>query len=156
MLVTSGVSSWTAQVTLTSAFLVSQGDQTWYLPNDRVSYLSGGPTAGTISLNLCTRGQLGAQTLVQTRDAFRCQGMLGLTTSSVSWNPTLTIRTEATDPAGTYTDTITHTSCEGGASNTSTRRGRRTAHDIRSVRSASFHQDSTRSADHPRSSTSTR
>ena len=60
-------------------------------------------------LSLCTAGQSAeAVTLVQTRTAFRCSGLLGLTASTVSWRPTLSVQTQPTDPAGTYTGTITH------------------------------------------------
>jgi hypothetical protein len=104
-----GVTQWTATVTLTSAFTVTQGDQSWHLPNDRVLYSSGPATAGTVSLSLCTAGQTSvAATLVQSRTAFRCSGLLGPSTSSVSWRPTLSVQTQPTDPAGTYTGTITH------------------------------------------------
>lgn len=103
-----GVSQWTATVALTTAFGVTQGDQTWYLPGDRVHYRSGAATAGTAALALCTPGQLASQTLVQTRTAFRCQGLPGLTASSVSWRPTLTVDTGPTDPAGSFAGTITH------------------------------------------------
>ena len=105
-----GVSSWTATVTLASSFRVTQGDQSWVLPDDRVSYRSGaGSLTNIVGLNLCSTGLLDAPaTLVQTRTAYSCQGLTGLLSTSVRWNPTLTIKTQPTDPAGTYTGTITH------------------------------------------------
>lgn len=107
----SSIRSWTASVTLTSSFHVTQGDQSWPLPNDRVRYRSG-PATSVLSglLDLCSSKQLAAETLVQTRAVFGCSNplILGSVAGSVSWNPTLTIQTEPTDPAGTYTGTITH------------------------------------------------
>lgn len=105
----SGVSAWTATATLTSSFRVTQGDQTWVLPNDRVGYLSGPGTLTNLLGSLCTAGQLATpQTLAQTRTAYSCAGITGLFTTTVRWNPTLTIRTQPTDPAGTYSGTVTH------------------------------------------------
>ena len=105
-----GMSSWTASVTLTSSFRVAQGGKTWVLPNDRVSYLSGtGSLTNIVGLNLCAAGQVATPvSLVDTRMAYSCAGLTGLLTTSVRWNPTLTIQTQPTDPAGTYTGTITH------------------------------------------------
>ena len=105
-----GVPSWTASVTLTSSFRVTQGDRTWVLPNDRVSYLSGtGSLTNIVGLNLCAAGQLTTPVnLVESRTAYSCAGLTGLRSTSVGWNPTLTIQTQPTDPAGTYTGTITH------------------------------------------------
>jgi hypothetical protein len=102
---------WTASVTLTSAFRVSQGDQTWHLPNDRVLYASGAATSTSgIGVNVCLPGQatdLLAQPLTSTRTAYSCGAILSLS-SSLTWQPTLIIQGEPTDPAGTYTGTITH------------------------------------------------
>lgn len=105
-----GVSSWSAGVTLSSSFRVTQGDQIWTLPDDRVGYLSGtGSLTNILDLSLCTPGQTtSAVSLVESRTAYSCTGLTGLLETSVSWNPTLTIDTRATDPAGTYTGTITH------------------------------------------------
>lgn len=104
----SGVSSWTASVTLTSRFRVTQGDQSWMLPNDRVEYLAGAALPGGLGVDLCTPGHLTPQTLAQPRTAFSCAGILSLTSTSLSWSPTLRVRTQPDDPAGTYTGTITH------------------------------------------------
>ena len=104
-----GVSQWTATVGLSSGFRVTQSGQTWDLPDSRVEYSSGTATGGSVSLSLCLPGQAaGSQTLAQTRTAYRCTGVVSLTSWTVSWRPTLTVRTEATDPAGTYTGTLTH------------------------------------------------
>ena len=104
-----GVSSWTATVTLTSSFRVTQGDQSWVLPNDRVSYYSGPRTSVLGLLDSCGTLQAAPQTLDQSRPVFRCsKPLVGDVSGSIGWNPTMTIKTEPTDPAGTYTGTITH------------------------------------------------
>lgn len=105
-----GVSAWTASVDLTSSFRVTQGDQSWELPDDRVSYLSGaGTLTNIVDLNLCEAGQLTtAVSLTQPRTAYSCRELVSLLSTTVSWNPTLRIETQGSDPAGTYTGTITH------------------------------------------------
>lgn len=104
-----GVLSWTATVTLSDAFSATQEDQTWDLPKSRVSYLSGPRTSVLGLLDSCGTLQSGAQTLDQSRPVFGCsEPLVGDVSGSISWNPTLTIETEATDPTGTYTGTITH------------------------------------------------
>ena len=104
-----GATTWTASVALTSSFRVQQSGQEWVLPNDRVTYsVTGLSSVLTALLGSCSVTP--SQTLVQTREVARCARplVLGGVAGSVSWSPRLTVQTQPTDPAGTYTGTITH------------------------------------------------
>ena len=102
---------WSATVTLSGQFTVTQGAQSATLPATRVRYWSGSATASSgIGATICLPGQPTSGTsvaLTSTRTAYSC-GALISTSSSLTWNPTLVITTQASDPAGTYTGTITH------------------------------------------------
>ena len=104
-------SGWTATVTLTGQFKVTQGANTATFPASRVQYWSGAATGSTgILAGVCTPGQatsVVAATLASARTAYSC-GAIVATSSSLTWNPTLVISTQSSDPAGTYTGTITH------------------------------------------------
>lgn len=107
----SGTLGWTASVSISSPFTVTQDGQSATFPADRVRYWSGPATdtGGGIGLS-CTPGQptaVLAQSLDLSRTAFACTlGVIG--SSSASWAPSLVIQTQAGDIAGTYTGTITH------------------------------------------------
>lgn len=107
----SGTLGWTASVSLSSPFTVTQDGQSATFPADRVRYWSGPATAtgGGVGLT-CSPGQPTsalAQSLNLSRTAFSCTlGVIG--SSSASWNPSLVIATQAGDISGTYTGTITH------------------------------------------------
>lgn len=99
------LTGWVATVSL-SPFTVTQAGQTWTFPSSRVTYSAGLGTPGLgLGVNVCSPGVPGSLEAVRT--AFVCGQILSLT-SSLSWNPTITVSTQATDPAGTYTGTITH------------------------------------------------
>ena len=105
--------AWTATVTLSGQFTVTQSGQSWTFPSSRVSYWAGGGTGTLLGTLTCTSGQptaLAAQTLASARTAYSCPAISTLLVSgwSLTWNPTLVVTTQSTDPAGTYTGTITH------------------------------------------------
>ncbi len=107
----SGTLGWTASVSVSAPFTVTQSGQSATFPATRLRYWSGPATATGGGLGLsCTPGQLTsvlAQTLAFTRTAFACTlGVIG--SSSASWNPTLVVQSQSGDFAGTYTGTITH------------------------------------------------
>ena len=102
---------WTATVTLSGPFTVTQAGQSATFPAARVRYWSGLATATTgIAAGICFAGQATsglAVALTAGRTAYACGAILA-TSSSLTWNPTLVLTTQSTDPAGTYTGTITH------------------------------------------------
>lgn len=105
------VGGWTATVSLSGQFTVTQPGQSWTFPSSRVRYWSGPATASSgLGLTVCVPGQatsLTAQTLTSTRTAYSCGALLSLS-SSLTWRPTIVVSTQAGDPAGTYAGTITH------------------------------------------------
>jgi len=105
------VLGWTATVTLSGQFTVTQAGRTATFPASRVKYWSGPATASTgIGAGLCLPGQAGlvdAVALTASRTAYAC-GSLISTSSSLTWNPTLVVTTLGSDPSGTYSGTITH------------------------------------------------
>lgn len=79
------------------------------LPNDRVTY-SVGTLTSLLGALLDSCSYQASQPLDQTRQAARCSRslVLGGVGGSVSWNPRVRVQTQSTDPAGTYSGTITH------------------------------------------------
>ncbi len=107
----SGTLGWTASVSISSPFTVSQDGQSATFPAERIRYWSGPATDTSGGLGLtCIPGQLTsalAQSLDVERTAFSCTlGVIG--SSSASWDPRLVVQTQSGDFAGTYTGTITH------------------------------------------------
>ena len=105
------LAGWSATVSLTGGFTVNQSGQSWTFPASRVRYWSGPATAlSGIGLNVCLPAQpaaVNAQTLTGTRTAYSC-GAIASLSSSLTWNPTVVVTTQGSDPAGTYSGTITH------------------------------------------------
>jgi len=103
--------TWAASVSSTT-FSTGGGSAPETIGVERVSYWSGPPTdTRGLALNACTPGQAlaaQAETLDQTRTAFRCTGTSLLAGTSLSWNPTIAISLPDTAVAGSYTGTITH------------------------------------------------
>ena len=102
---------WVATVSLSGQFTVTQAGQSATFPAARVRYWSGSSTATTgITAGVCLPGQATSGlsvTLASARTAYTCGAILA-TSSSLTWNPTLVITTQSSDPAGTYSGTITH------------------------------------------------
>ncbi len=105
------LSGWTATVTLSGQFTVTQSGQSATFPATRVRYWSGAATATSgITAGICLPGQATsglAVTLASARTAYSC-GAIIASSSSLTWNPTLVVTTQGSDPVGTYSGTITH------------------------------------------------
>ena len=105
------LAGWSATVSLGGQFSVTQSGQSWTFPASRVKYWSGTATASSgIGLNICLPAQpaaVNAQTLTATRPAYSC-GAIASLSSSLTWRPTIVVDTQASDPSGTYSGTITH------------------------------------------------
>ena len=102
---------WTATVSLSGQFTVTQSGQTATFPAARVKYWAGSATTSSgIGVGVCLSGQATsalAVALTSSRSAYSC-GAIVSTSSSLTWNPTLVITTQGSDPVGTYSGTITH------------------------------------------------
>jgi hypothetical protein len=92
---------WTATVT-SSDFLTGTGTGNQDIPAANVSYSPGaGTTSGTVTIVPGLGGALGSA-----KTAFTASLESGSTT--VSWNPSVTVSLPSNVAAGTYTGTITH------------------------------------------------
>jgi hypothetical protein len=104
-------SGWTATVSLSGQFTVTQAGQSATFPAARAKYSSGAATGSSgITAGVCLPGQattLLAVALTSARTAYSCGAIVALS-SSLTWNPTLVVTTQGSDPVGTYTGTITH------------------------------------------------
>lgn len=102
------LASWTATVS-TSGFTTGGGSAAELVPAGSVSYQSGPATAQAgLALNACAPGQLLAQPLSVPREAFSCAGLSLLSSTSLSWNPTLVVSLPPGLVTGAYLGTITH------------------------------------------------
>lgn len=101
--------SWTATVS-TSGFTTGGATAAERVDPGQVRYLSGLATAQTgLAVGACLPGQaLTPVALSAPRTAFGCSGLSLLSSTSLSWNPQLTIETGAGNVAGAYTGTVTH------------------------------------------------
>ncbi|MFN2538749.1 MAG: hypothetical protein ABR549_11490 [Mycobacteriales bacterium] len=105
----SGSSQWTATV-VSTAFTTGQATSAETIPASSVGYTSGSVTATSgLAANLCTPGQLVTPVAIGTaQTAMTCGSVPLLTSTSVTWRPTVQISLPASAVAGTYTGTITH------------------------------------------------
>ena len=102
------ISGWTATVTATG-FTSGSGSPAETIAASRISYTSGVATKKlSLDAAVCTPGQLDAADLSRPRTAFTCTSLVSLGSTSLSWNPTITIAVPADAIAGEYTGTITH------------------------------------------------
>ena len=104
-----GNGQWTATV-VSTAFTTGAGSASETIGAGSVSYRSG-PVTGTtvLAANLCTPGQLASSVSIgTTQTAMSCGTVPLLTSTSVTWQPTITISLPVSAVAGTYTGTITH------------------------------------------------
>ncbi|KQC40069.1 hypothetical protein UK82_02485 [Frankia sp. ACN1ag] len=103
------VGAWTATVTSTNCTTgTGASDET--IPRASLIYWSGPATATTGLPSLVSPGQptaTSAVTLAASRTAFSATTM-DLDTSTVSWEPTLTVAVPTNVIVGTYTCTVTH------------------------------------------------
>jgi methionine-rich copper-binding protein CopC len=91
-----------------SDFTTGAGGANRTIVDDNISYWSGAATASS-GIVTAAPGQplaVNAQSLDATRTAM--QGTLAVGVNSVTWNPTLVITVPASNVAGTYSGTITH------------------------------------------------
>jgi hypothetical protein len=98
-------SGWTATVRLSAPFTAGG----FTIPANRVSYWSGPATAQS-GTGTRTPGQPSSTSQVSlgsTRTAFTLSAS-STGVNSTSWNPTLVVNLQASDPSATYTGTITH------------------------------------------------
>jgi len=100
--------SWIATVS-TTAFKTGGGTAPETVAAAAVTYLSGAATAQSgLAVAACTLGQLTAVSLSSALTAFSCSGISLSTSTSLSWNPQVSISIGAGNVAGTYSGTITH------------------------------------------------
>ena len=100
--------TWTATVSAT-AFKTGGGTASETVPTSSITYRSGTTTAASgFSAGACVPGQVVAASLSVSRTAFTCTGLSLTPTTSVSWNPEITVAVAASSVAGTYSATITH------------------------------------------------
>jgi hypothetical protein len=100
--------TWVATVSAT-AFRTGAGSAAESVPASAVSYRSGTATAASgFSAGACLPGQVVAASLSVSRTAFSCTGVSLTPSTSVSWNPEISITVGPASVAGTYTATITH------------------------------------------------
>ncbi|MCU1589930.1 MAG: hypothetical protein JWP11_1186 [Frankiales bacterium] len=102
------VATWTATVS-TSGFSTGAGSAAERVPASSVSYLSRSATATSgFAAGACVAGQTVAVTLAVAQTAFSCTGTSIAASTSVSWNPQISVAVGAGNVAGTYSGTITH------------------------------------------------
>ncbi len=100
--------SWTATVTST-AFTTGGGTANETIPAANVTYLAGLPTLRTgLSVSACVPGQLTAVSLGSAKTAYTCSGLALLSSTNLTWNPTISVTLPASVVAGTYTGSIVH------------------------------------------------
>jgi hypothetical protein len=100
--------TWTATVSAT-AFKTGGGTAPETVPTSSVTYRSGTATAASgLAANACVPGQLVGAALSSSLTAFSCTGVSILPTTSLSWNPVITVTLAPSSVAGTYTATISH------------------------------------------------
>ena len=100
--------TWVATVSAT-AFTTGSGTAAETVPTSSVSYASGTATAASgFGAAACVPGQVVSASLSVSRTAFSCTGVSLTPTTSVSWNPTISIEIHESSVVGTYTATITH------------------------------------------------
>ena len=100
--------TWTATVSA-SAFTTGGGTSAETIPAANVSYLAGAPTVKTgLAANACTPGQVVAASLGTAKTAYSCSGLALLTSTRLTWRPTLTVTLPSNVVAGAYSGTITH------------------------------------------------
>ncbi len=100
---------WTATVS-TTAFTTGGGTTPERVAAGSVSYLSGVATNQSgLGVSACVPGQAVTPVdLSAARTAFSCTGLSLLTSTSLRWNPQVSITIGAGNVVGTYTGTITH------------------------------------------------
>ncbi|MBK5306408.1 MAG: hypothetical protein JJD92_06950 [Frankiaceae bacterium] len=100
--------TWTATVS-TTAFTTGGGSAAERVAAGSVTYLAGTATASSgFGVNACAPGQVTAASLSVSRTAFSCTGVSLSPSTSLSWNPQITIAVADSNVVGTYTGTITH------------------------------------------------
>ena len=100
--------TWTATVTST-AFTTGAGSSAERVPTTAITYRSGTATASSgFAVNACAPGQVTAAAMSASLTAFSCTGLSLSASTSLSWNPQITVTIGAGNVAGTYTGTITH------------------------------------------------
>ena len=100
---------WTATVSATD-FTTGTGTSPERVAASAVTYRSGTPTASSgFGAGACVPGQVTPISLSSSRTAFSCTGISLGPTTSVSWNPEITIVLATTNIVGTYSGTVTHT-----------------------------------------------
>jgi hypothetical protein len=100
--------SWSATVS-TTAFKTGGGTGPETVAAAAVSYLAGVATAQSgLAVGACTPGQLTAVSLSSAVTAFSCSGISVSSSTSLSWNPLVSISIGAGNVVGTYSGTITH------------------------------------------------
>jgi len=104
-----GSGAWTATVS-TTGFRTGGGTPAERVPASAVAYRSGAATASSgLSLSACTAGQLVAAVDLSTpRTAFSCSGFSLLSSTSVTWNPRITVTISDQNVVGGYSGTIVH------------------------------------------------
>jgi hypothetical protein len=100
--------SWVATVSAT-AFKTGGGTAAETVSNASITYRSGSASSTSgFAAGACAPGQVTPATLALPRAAFSCTGVSVAPTTSVSWNPEISITISASAVAGTYSATITH------------------------------------------------
>lgn len=100
--------SWTATVTST-AFTTGGGTANETIPAASVTYLAGLPTTRTgLSASACVPGQVTAVALGSAKTAYSCAGLALLSSTTLTWNPTISVSFPSSVVAGTYSGTIIH------------------------------------------------
>lgn len=114
-----GTGSWTATVstagfglvgsTGTSSATATVGTEPLpgtTIPASSVSYSPGLATTTGVLSTACTAGPAGD--LAGSRVAYSCTGFSVLTSTSVTWNPTLSVRISEANVSGSYSGQVTH------------------------------------------------
>jgi hypothetical protein len=100
--------TWTATVSA-SAFTTGGRTAAETIPAANVSYLAGAATVKTgLAANACVPGQVAAVPIGTAQTAYSCSGLALLSSTRLTWRPTVTITLPASVVAGTYSGTITH------------------------------------------------
>jgi hypothetical protein len=103
-----GDATWTATVSA-SAFKTGGGTTAETVPAVNVSYLAGAATVKTgLAANACVPGQLAAVAIGTAQTAYNCTGLALLSSTRLTWRPTITVTLPSNVVAGSYSGTITH------------------------------------------------